>query len=95
MTKHGVSIAHLKLNDSQDVELRYYVLEEKRFNEDFGKEYISFGIEVEKEECNVVETCKVPDITCDKEKIYSIANMITRNEVFPVHLNDVILDMME
>ncbi len=95
MTKHGVSIAHLKLNGSQDVELRYYVLEEKRFNEDFGGEYVSFGIEVEKEEVNDVETCKVSDITSDKEKIYSIVNTLTRNEVFPVHLNDVILDMME
>ncbi len=95
MTKHSVSIAHLKLNDSQDVELRYYVLEEKKFNEDFGREYVSFGIEVEKEEANDVETCKVSDITCDEEKIYSIVNTLTKNEVFPVHLNDVILDMME
>lgn len=94
MAKHSVSLAHLKLNNNQDAELRYYVLEEKRFNEDVGIEYISFGIEIQKEEDNIVEESKVSDVTCDKEKIYSIVDILAKNEVFPVHLNDVIADML-
>lgn len=80
--------------DGQTVELKYYILKQEMFYEDLSKEITAYGIEIEKTENAIVETSRLEDITCNKEEIDLITRVLKENKVLPVHLQDVVLDMI-
>lgn len=80
--------------EGQIVELKYYILEQKVFYEDLNEELTAYGLEIEKRDNTMTETSKIEDITCNKKEIDEITRMLKDNKVLPVHLNDVVLDML-
>ena len=80
--------------EGQTVELKYYILKQEMFYEDLSKEITAYGIEIEKTENAIVETSRLEDITCNKEEIDSITRVLKENKVLPIHLQDIVLDML-
>lgn len=76
--------------DDEPAKLIYYILEKENEEESF-KEY---GVEIEKLEKFRTEKSRVLDITTDKTKINLIINLLMRNAVTPVHLHDIIEDLI-
>lgn len=94
MTRFYIGGNDLEISDSRIVELKYYILEQKKFYEDLNEELIAYGIEIEKIDDAITEVNRVEDVTCDDAKIKSLAQMLKENKVLPIHLNDVILDIL-
>lgn len=94
MTRFYIGRKDLEISDSRIVELKYYILEQKKFYEDLNEELIAYGIEIEKIDNAITEVNRVEDVTCDDAKIKSLAHMLKENKVLPIHLNDVILDIL-
>ena len=69
-------------------ELKYYVLENKK------KDYTEYGIEIEKTDNFNIEVNQVTDITTDQTRIDYIVKSLMQNSVTPIHLHDVIEDML-
>lgn len=78
----------------EDWELRYYILKEVKFYEEWKEEKMSYGIEIEKVKLDEVEKNSVEDITCNENTIKKMMNIIVKNQVLPVHLKDVVEDMI-
>ena len=76
--------------DDEPAKLIYYILEKENEEESF-KEY---GVEIEKLEKFRTEKSRVLDITTDKTKIELIIKLLMKNAVTPVHLHDVIEDLI-
>lgn len=94
MDKFFIGEEYLALENKRIVELKYFLLEQSKFVEETGESTKSYGIEVEKWSGNNVEKDFVNDITTEKECAVSITNCLKKNKIMPVHLKDVIVDML-
>ena len=74
------------------IELKYYILEE--VVELGSSKLVDYGIEIEKQDSARIEKSQVKDITTDQTRIDNIVKSLMRNSVTPVHLHDVIEDML-
>ena len=93
MKRYYVGKEALDLVDSESFELKYYVLEDEIY--DKNNVCVSrYGIEIEKKENTRIEKSQVNDITTDQAKIDFIVKILMKNDVTPVHLYDVIVDML-
>ncbi len=94
MVKFCVGSECLEMLDGRRVELKYYILEQEKFYAELDKKYISYGLEVIKKDNDLVERNLIEDITCDSEKINFISCKLKENKILPVHLEDVVIDML-
>ena len=94
MDKFFIGEECLALENKRIVELKYFLLEQSKFVEETGESTKSYGVEVEKWSGNKVEKDFVYDITTEKECAMDITNSLKKNRVMPVHLKDVIVDML-
>lgn len=94
MDKFFIGEECLALENKRIVELKYFLLEQSIISEDTGESKLSYGIEVEKWSGKKVEKDFVYDITTEKEYAMNITNSLKENKIMPVHLKDVIVDML-
>lgn len=92
MKRYYVGKEALDLVDSEGFELNYYILEDEVDEEDMR--FSKYGIEIEKKEKTRIEKSQVNDITTDQARIDFIVKTLMKNNVTPVHLYDVIVDML-
>ena len=92
MKRYYVGKEALDLVDSEGLELKYYILEDEFYEKDVC--ISKYGIEIEKKEKTRIEKSQVNDITTDQARIDFIVKTLMRNNVTPVHLYDVIVDML-
>ena len=59
-----------------------------------GIKYVEYGVEIEKKDHFRVEKSQIKDITTDQTRIDSIVKSLMKNNVTPIHLHDVIEDML-
>ena len=84
----------LELENEEVASLKYFVLEEAKFVEETGETVKTYGISVEKWKNESRESSFVSDITTQKEDIMRITNSLKENKITPVHLRDIIIDML-
>ncbi len=65
----------------------YKCIEQKLFDETIG-DYITYGIEIT--DGNRI----ISDVSCNKEKANNIVNLINKYQVSPVHLYEVIENLL-
>ena len=80
------------LDSSSIMKLRYYILEDEIMVD--GKSLIEYGVEIEKLENQGIEKSQIASITTDQSRIDFIIKTLKKNSVTPVHLHDVIVDML-
>ena len=92
MKKYYIGNETLYVLDGTQVELKYYILEsEHEIDSIMVKEY---GIEIEKQDTARIEKSQVVNITTNQTRIDFIVKTLMKNNVTPVHLRDVIVDML-
>lgn len=84
----------LDLENKEAANLKYFVLEETKFVEETGENMKTYGILVEKWKNESIESSFVNDITTEKENIMRITNSLKKNKITPVHLKDIIIDIL-
>jgi hypothetical protein len=84
----------LALENKRIATLKYFLLEEAKFVEETKESEKTYGIYVEKWNGELLETEIVKDITTKKENAMQITKCLKRNKVMPIHLKDVIVDML-
>ena len=94
MNKSFIGAERLDLESNKIVELKYFILEETKIIEETGDSKKTYGIEIEKWSESNVEKDFVNDITTEKEYALNITNCLIENKITPVHLKDVIVDML-
>ena len=94
MDKFFIGEESLELENKRIVELKYFLLEEAKFVEETGESKKTYGICVEKWNKNELENDFVHDITTEKENALRITNCLKENKITPIHLKDVIIDML-
>lgn len=94
MDKFFIGEEYLALENKRIVELKYFLLEQSKINEETGENTITYGIEVEKWNGKKLEKDFVNDITTEMEFAISITDSLKKNKIMPVHLKDVIVDML-
>ncbi len=85
----------LHLTDSRIVELEYYVTKSNIFYEHLNETQSAYGVGVEeKEKGQLTDKEEIQDITSNRDEIEKIIDVLKNNKVLPIHLKDVILDML-
>ena len=76
--------------------LNYYIVKESKFYEELDLEMDCYGIEIEKVEDDgeKYERSEIKDISCVEEKVLRLAELLKRNQVFPVHLKEIVEDFI-
>ncbi len=88
MKKFYIGKETLSISDNNHLDLKYYVLADE------CDEYTNYGIEIEKLDNTRIEKSQVMDITTDQTRIDDIVKSLMKNNVTPIHLHDVIVDML-
>lgn len=92
MRKYYIGKETLKVLEDSDIELKYFILEtEKVIN---NKKIRDYGIEIEKQDNTRTEKSRVSSITTDQTRIDYIVKTLMKNGVTPIHLYDVIEDIL-
>ncbi len=94
MARFYIGGEDLEVTDSRIMKLKYYILEQEMFYDELKRNMIAYGIEIEKIENETVETSSINNVTNDVQKINEIGHILKENVVLPVHLEDVILDIL-
>lgn len=94
MARQYIGNEHLEVANSKKVELKFYVLEQNKYFDEYEKEVLTYGVEIEKLDGKHIESEKVEDITSEKERINEISKLLKENKVLPTHLQDVIIDIL-
>jgi hypothetical protein len=84
----------LQLSNGNEIELKYYILKQEKFYPEFNQQHTIFGIEIEKKDNEFVESNFIEDITCDADEINLISCKLKQNKVLPIHLEDIVIDML-
>lgn len=92
MKRKYIGKGTLEILENLYVELKYYILENE-IEKDSVK-FIEYGIEIEKQDNSRFESSQVLDITTSHTRIDFIVKSLMKNGVTPVHLSDVIEDML-
>lgn len=82
----------LVIHEKSSFDLKYYILEEEVELE--SSKHIGYGIEIEKQESSRIEKSQIKDITTDQTRIDYIVKSLMKNSVTPIHLHDVIEEML-
>ena len=82
------------LDDKGETRLKYFLLEESKYVEETSKNVKCYGIEAQKITKDNIEKNLVHDITTEKESAVSMVNILKNNKIMPIHLQDVIMDML-
>ena len=82
----------LEILENLHIELKYYILENE-IEKDCIK-FVEYGVEIEKQDNSNFESSRVTDITTDQTRIDFIVKSLMKNGVTPVHLRDVIMDIL-
>ncbi len=85
---------YLALESKRVATLRYFVLEESKKVEGTESDVSTYGLEVEKWNGKNVERNFVSDVTTNKEYAVDVMDCLRKNKVMPIHLKDVIADML-
>ena len=80
---------------------RYQCIEQKLYNENVG-EYIIYGIEITDDNIRYYDLnsegwrsfIPVNDVSCNKEKVDDIVRIINKYQVSPIHLDEIIEDLL-
>lgn len=75
----------------KEIKLDYYLIEEEKIFFKDDKPRCTYGIEIIE---NEIESELVNDISLDKNITIDMIEKLKANEVFPVHLRDVIEDLL-
>lgn len=94
MARQCIGGASIKLENDEIAELKYYIVRHKLVYDGIDEKLFSYGIAIEKIEDSYIESEEIKDITCSEKMIIKIAGIIKDNKVLPIHLKDVILDML-
>ena len=92
MKKYFIGKETLDVLESTYVELKYYVLEDE-YEEDSSK-FKEYGVEIEKKDTTRIEKSQISNITTDQTRIDFIVKSLMKHSVTPIHLHDVIVDML-
>lgn len=84
----------VSLSTKRNIELKYFVFFKRKLYADTNEDLMAYGIEIESFNNEIYETARVEDITTDFEKITNIANLLKDNDVMPIHLRDIIEDLI-
>ncbi len=90
MKRYYIGKETLEAFESGSFELIYYVLE----NEGEHNNFSEYGVEIQKKTSSRIEKSQVPDITTDQTRIDFIVKTLMKNNVTPVHLHDIITEML-
>ncbi len=85
---------HLDEVEERDIHLNYYILAENIYYEELDTIVVSYGIEVEKVEGDNLERTVVRNITCNKNKMRDIKDLLVQNKVLPIQLEEVVIDII-
>ena len=85
---------YLALENKRVAVLRYFVLEQSIILEETGDKITTYGLEVEKWMGTSLEKDFVSDVTTEIEKVTNIMDCLRKNKVMPVHLKEVLTDML-
>lgn len=88
MKKYYIGKETLNTIECETFELMYYILENEADN------FPEYGVEIQKKTSSRIEKSQVPDITTDQTRIDFIVKTLMQNNVTPVHLHDIITDML-
>ena len=94
MDKFFIGEEYLALENKRVATLKYFLLEEAKIVEETGEMKNSYGIKVEKWIGKDLEEDIVSNVTTEKENAKSITLCLKENKVTPVHLKDIIVDML-
>ena len=94
MARFYIGGEDVEVTDSRIMKLKYYILEQEMFYDELKRNMIAYGIEIEKIENETVESSSINNVTNDVQKINEIGHILKENVVLPVHLEDVILDIL-
>ncbi len=88
MKRYYIGKETLNAIECETFELMYYILENEVDN------FLEYGVEIQKKTSSRIEKSQVPDITTDQTRIDFIVKTLMQNNVTPVHLHDIITDML-
>lgn len=94
MRKKFIGEKVLVLSENSFMNLKYFILTETKIFEEMNEKHICYGIEIESKRDNEVESKQALDITIDEDKIANICYILMKNKVTPIHLVDVISDLL-
>ena len=94
MEKLLVGDEYLALENEEMALLKYFVVEVTRTMEETNEKQKTYGLEIEKWTKHDVERDVVYDVTTQKEKAFDMMCSIKENKLLPVHLKDVVGDML-
>lgn len=92
MKRYYIGKETLNAIECEPFELMYYILENEVEYE--NNNFLEYGIEIQKKTSSRIEKSQVPDITTDQTRIDFIVKTLMQNNVTPVHLHDIITDML-
>lgn len=79
---------------SEPMEIVYFMTEET-VKTDGCSPVRSYGVEAQLMQCgNVVDKCRVDDVSCNKDEVLALIGRVAANGVTPVTLRDVIDDWL-
>lgn len=94
MEKTYIGGEKLELLERENIELKYYVLTQKYYCEEQNRTIDTYGIEIQSVNQEQEEVNKIENVTINKEKAFLIAETLRKNIVMPIHLKDVIEDLI-
>ena len=92
MKRNCIGKETLEIEEDYSVILSDYILEEEFEIE--NEYYTGYGIEIEKKDKSRIEKSQIKAITTDQTRIDRIVKSLMHNYVTPVHLHDIIDDML-
>lgn len=92
MKRYYIGKETLNAIECETFELMYYILENEVEYE--NNNFLEYGVEIQKRTSSRIEKSQVPDITTDQTRIDFIVKTLMQNNVTPVHLHDIITDML-
>lgn len=94
MAKLLVGKEDVKLEDGKFAKVEYYILKERIFYDELNIETVTYGIEIDKKDEDQLEFDFLRDITTEEDEIKKLIKLIMKNKVMPVHLKDVMEDLI-
>ena len=85
---------YLALENEEMALLKYYVVEGRKEVEGTNEKKPTYGLEIEKWTKQDVERNVVYDVTTQKERAFEMMDTLKENKLMPVHLRDVVMDMI-
>ncbi len=85
---------YLALENDEMALLKYFVLEDTKRIEGTNDKRKTYGLEIEKWTKHDVERDAVYDVTTKKDVAFDMMYSIKENKLMPVHLKDVVMDMI-